>query len=405
MINGCRSNSESFAFPINESIAGNFGAPQTLTEEGELVFEKGMASGVATSLVSKEIEHTPIDFVGVVAQSVGSSLGQAFAMSMPLPTAPAQSSTNQSNSASSKNPGQNRFGMFANSGNSNPTDSSNNSDLIWTTDSNGNPIQVEQRNPFPRLDGINSNTMDPNNSLQEIKNGFWEGIGFINGVGDALTYPFKHPINLIEGFGETLLNAGKIAIGVDFNGSALQYFQNMGDGLINLYNQTSSIDPNVRGYAWGTMFAMGAGVGLQPEGISFVGDLGEIGFGVTGKYIGLSVPTSRGYAFQSFSADALVARYIAGNGAPLYRAGTIGMNATYDAQYWSLENPASAINYAENYGIPSQNTRFNFFESGALNQNSNFITRYSPGVGSNLGGGIEVVTEPEGVRLNYWNMF
>ena len=52
------------------------------------------------------------------------------------------------------------------------------------------------------------------------------------------------------------------------------------------------------------------------------------------------------------------------------------------------------------YGIPPENiANANFIETGVLKQGAQFITRPAPPVGPNLGGGVEVVTGPNGIDL------
>lgn len=48
--------------------------------------------------------------------------------------------------------------------------------------------------------------------------------------------------------------------------------------------------------------------------------------------------------------------------------------------------------------------KFDFVEIGTLKKGSPFITREAPGIGSNSGGSIEVVTNPNGVMLKSFKM-
>lgn len=41
---------------------------------------------------------------------------------------------------------------------------------------------------------------------------------------------------------------------------------------------------------------------------------------------------------------------------------------------------------------------------GKLDPNADFITRSAPGLGNNSGGAIEIVTNPNGVKLDSFNM-
>lgn len=69
-----------------------------------------------------------------------------------------------------------------------------------------------------------------------------------------------------------------------------------------------------------------------------------------------------------------------------------------------MENPISAPDYAQRYGMSSQNVLNNFWQTGTINDGSNFITRYAPPVGANEGGCLEVVTQPKGVQISAWCM-
>lgn len=112
-----------------------------------------------------------------------------------------------------------------------------------------------------------------------------------------------------------------------------------------------------------------------------------------------NITTPHGVARQASTAEALAARSTVESGATLYRIGTTGVSNTVGAQYWSLENPLSS-GYASRYGVPAANiANANFIETATLRPGASFVTRPAPGVGSNRGGGIEVVTNPGGVRL------
>jgi RHS repeat-associated protein len=112
-----------------------------------------------------------------------------------------------------------------------------------------------------------------------------------------------------------------------------------------------------------------------------------------------SVDTPYGPALQSNALEALAARKQVQSGATLYRAGTMGKSQAAEAQFWSLEHPDSP-GYAQRYGIPQENiANANFVETGVLKSGTPFVTRAAPAVGSNPGGGIEVVTPAHGVRL------
>jgi RHS repeat-associated protein len=111
------------------------------------------------------------------------------------------------------------------------------------------------------------------------------------------------------------------------------------------------------------------------------------------------IPTPYGPATQSATAEAISARAEVQAGARLYRVGTLAKSETELAQFWALEHPLSA-GYASRYGIPAGNVaNADFIETAFLKPNSPFVTRVAPGVGSNLGGGIEVVVPPAGVQM------
>jgi RHS repeat-associated protein len=113
----------------------------------------------------------------------------------------------------------------------------------------------------------------------------------------------------------------------------------------------------------------------------------------------LKVATPYGDAVQATTKNALNARTQVGNGTTLYRLGTTGKSAAGEAQFWSLENPLSP-GYASIYGLPAGNiSNANFIETATLKPGAKFITRPAPGIGSNPGGGIEVVVPPGGVNL------
>ncbi len=121
------------------------------------------------------------------------------------------------------------------------------------------------------------------------------------------------------------------------------------------------------------------------------------------------IPTPYGVAMQSETRAAISAIEKVKNGAPLYRVGTLGRSQAAEAQFWSLENPANYLNnlddFAQKFGIPTENLKSGsiFIEEGTLNANSKFITREAPGIGSNSGGSIEVVTPPNSVKLKSFN--
>ena len=118
--------------------------------------------------------------------------------------------------------------------------------------------------------------------------------------------------------------------------------------------------------------------------------------------VGSIIKTPYGPALQSTTPEALAARQQVTDGATLYRTGTMGKSQAAEAQFWSLENPSSP-GYAQRYGIPEENVaNADFVETAKIKPGTSFETRPAPAVGSNLGGGIEVVTESNGVNMSYF---
>ena len=129
--------------------------------------------------------------------------------------------------------------------------------------------------------------------------------------------------------------------------------------------------------------------------------------GLAGKDCGiiesLTVDTPYGPALQSSEASAMAARAQVESGASLYRVGTTGKSQAAEAQFWALEHP-STPGFAQRYGIPAENVQnFNFIESATLKPGTPFVTRPSPPVGANPGGGIEVVVPSGGVNMNWFS--
>ena len=112
------------------------------------------------------------------------------------------------------------------------------------------------------------------------------------------------------------------------------------------------------------------------------------------------VGTPYGAALQSETAAAAAARAQVSDGSTLYRVGTTGRSAAGEAQFWALEHPLSP-DFAPRYGLPAENVAAaDFIETATLKPGTSFITRPSPGIGANPGGGIEVVVPSGGVRLD-----
>lgn len=56
------------------------------------------------------------------------------------------------------------------------------------------------------------------------------------------------------------------------------------------------------------------------------------------------------------------------------------------------------------YGMQGNIANANFIQSGILRSGTNFITREAPGVGLNVGGGIEVVVPLNAVELQAFSI-
>lgn len=112
-----------------------------------------------------------------------------------------------------------------------------------------------------------------------------------------------------------------------------------------------------------------------------------------------AVSTPYGPAAQGTDAASVAARSQVEGGTTLYRRGTLGKSAASEGQFWSLEHP-STPGYASRYGLPAENVaNADFIESATLRPGSPFITRAAPGIGQNVGGGIEAVVQPGGVTM------
>ncbi|MGZ4958435.1 MAG: RHS repeat-associated core domain-containing protein [Methylomonas sp.] len=127
--------------------------------------------------------------------------------------------------------------------------------------------------------------------------------------------------------------------------------------------------------------------------------------GVTGKACSYvkGIKTPYGIANQSQRSAALSARQEVDNGATLYRLGTTGKSEAAEAQFWALEHPLT-YGYAQRYGIPYENIlNADFIEAATLKPGTPFITRPAPGIGENIGGGIEVIVPSGGVQMKWFS--
>ena len=117
----------------------------------------------------------------------------------------------------------------------------------------------------------------------------------------------------------------------------------------------------------------------------------------------ISVKTPYGRAWQSLDPDALSLRRQVSGGAEIYRGGALGKTNVAEGQFWAPENPLNP-GYASRYGAGSYSGLPDFVIGGNLKPDTPFITRHAPGVGSNAGGALEIVTRANGVHINYFFM-
>ena len=209
-------------------------------------------------------------------------------------------------------------------------------------------------------------------------------------------------------------------------GQAVNYGieQTLGDSISQVTNQITEYaaslvqNTDLAEFRDGTAYERDTG-DLGDLGVSYTGTQDGIRLGATllgigagaksvkgvGKKSGDEYPviqTPYGTATQSKTPEALAVRQSIEDGAVLNRGGTLGQSHAGEGQFWSTDNPLSP-GYAERNGIPAKNYPPDFICSGTLCNGAPFITREAPGVGKNQGGSIEVVTEPGGVKLNYFH--
>jgi hypothetical protein len=136
--------------------------------------------------------------------------------------------------------------------------------------------------------------------------------------------------------------------------------------------------------------------------------LAIIGEGIStavGRLFGApKINTPHGVAIQSGTPEAQAALRQVQSGTTVYRQGQLGFQNTGNAQYWSLQNPASTPNYANQMGMPSAAGGETWIMGGQLKPGSPVITRPAPAIPPNAGGTIEAVTQPGGVSINWFHM-
>lgn len=211
-----------------------------------------------------------------------------------------------------------------------------------------------------------------------------------------------------QGFINAMVQAGGSALLVPVEitqaiaeGRSLDAMANALKGLANLPGRLadglSSSDPAVRGAAVAESVMLVAGAASITKSVvskTVVSGAGSIPRAVLTPY---------GEALQSMDAASIAARTQVEQGATLYRIGTLGKSQAAEAQFWSLENP-STPGYAARYGIPPENvSNANFIETATIKPGTSFVTRPAPAVGSNSGGGIEVVVPSGNIQMKYFS--
>jgi hypothetical protein len=83
----------------------------------------------------------------------------------------------------------------------------------------------------------------------------------------------------------------------------------------------------------------------------------------------------------------------------VYRQGSLGIQNTGNAQFWSLENPLQTQEFMNKMGMPTGALKPDWIMGGRIR--GSVITRPAPGIGSNMGGSMEAVVPPGGVS-NLW---
>ncbi|HOX03245.1 MAG TPA: hypothetical protein P5555_13330 [Candidatus Paceibacterota bacterium] len=119
-----------------------------------------------------------------------------------------------------------------------------------------------------------------------------------------------------------------------------------------------------------------------------------------------AIPTPHGPAVQAMTAEAQAALRQVQGGATVYRQGWTGTQRTFDAQYWALQNPATAPDFARQLGMPATATEGEFFwmMGGRVAHDAPVITRPAPGIGANRGGSMEAVVNSGGVTIDWFHM-
>ena len=149
----------------------------------------------------------------------------------------------------------------------------------------------------------------------------------------------------------------------------------------------------------GGFYTGGEWFGAGETAIASIG-AGLAGVGGAGAQAAASIDTPYGVATQAASTEAQALRTSVENGATVYRQGSFGVQQTAEGQFWAPENPLTTPGYASGYGTPASGAP-DWIMGGQVDPGEPFVTRPAPGLGNNPGGGLEVVTNPGGVK-NLW---
>lgn len=113
------------------------------------------------------------------------------------------------------------------------------------------------------------------------------------------------------------------------------------------------------------------------------------------------IKTPYGEAVQLLSKEAKTVKTNIENGGSVYRGGILGRSYTAKGQFWAPENPLNP-GYTDRYGVDF--SKIDSIIGGKVKPNSNIITRPAPELGTNGGGEIEMVTDPNNVKLDFFYM-
>ncbi|HBY01724.1 MAG TPA: hypothetical protein DEG92_04150, partial [Rikenellaceae bacterium] len=117
-----------------------------------------------------------------------------------------------------------------------------------------------------------------------------------------------------------------------------------------------------------------------------------------------SVQTPQGIAHQETSQEAKELYNEVKNGKQIYRSGNFPRSKATEGQYWSTDNPLNH-GYADRVGAANLNNETpDFVIGGTIKEEANFVTRKAPPYGTNQGGALEIVTDENEVKINFFHM-